>query len=257
MKQMLQNLRHPRVAVVVHDLVMVVLAWLASSWLVERISGIPLAHGASLVTELAVVVVLQTAVLWYIGLYKGLWRFASFQDMWNILRSALFGTILIISSLALISGSVQSKWLQSLVAYPVLLFVLLGLPRMCYRFWKDSHLPQSQQGMSGLTRVLILGAGHSGALLERELRHRGGHEILGFLDDNNRLRGAQVHGVPVLGTIDGLSDIGQELDAELVIIAMPSANNQQMQRIVEICEKSEIKFRTLPTMQDLGNRATR
>ena len=256
MKQMLQNLRHPRVAVVVHDLVMVVLAWLASSWLVERISGIPLAHGASLVTELAVVVVLQTAVLWYIGLYKGLWRFASFQDMWNILRSALFGTILIISSLAVIRGSVQSEWLQSLVAYPVLLFVLLGLPRMCYRFWKDSHLPQSQQGMSGLTRVLILGAGHSGALLERELRHRGGHEILGFLDDNNRLRGAQVHGVPVLGTIDGLSDIGQELDAELVIIAMPSANNQQMQRIVEICEKSEIKFRTLPTMQDLGNLAT-
>ena len=38
---------------------------------------------------------------------------------------------------------------------------------------------------------------------------------------------------------------------------MPSATNQQMQRIVEVCEKSEIKFRTLPTMQDLGNRATR
>ncbi len=257
MKQMLHNMRHPRVAVVAHDLLMVVVAWLASSWLIERISGIPLAHGSSLVTELMVVAVLQTAVLWYIGLYKGLWRFASFQDMWNIARSAVFGTVLIISSLAIIRGSVQREWLQSLLVYPVLLFVLLGLPRMVYRFWKDSRLPQPRHSSSGLTRVLILGAGHSGALLERELRHRGGYEILGFLDDNARLRGAQVHGVPVLGTIDRLEQVGKDLEASLVIIAMPSANNQQMQRIVEICEQSEIKIRTLPTMQDLGNRATR
>jgi FlaA1/EpsC-like NDP-sugar epimerase len=257
MKQMLQNIRHPRVAVVLHDLMMVIIAWLASSWLVERISGTPFIHDSSLTTELVVVTVLQTVVLWTTGLYRGLWRFASFQDMWNIVRAAAFGTVLIISSLALVRGSVLREWLQSLLIYPVLLFVLLGLPRMCYRFWKDSHLPKPRPGIDGLKRVLILGAGHSGALLERELRHRGGFEILGFLDDNARLRGAQVHGVPVLGTLDRLPQIGKELEAELVIIAMPSANNQQMQRIVEICEQSEITFRTLPTMQDLGNRATR
>ena len=38
---------------------------------------------------------------------------------------------------------------------------------------------------------------------------------------------------------------------------MPSATNQQMQNVVEICEQSEIEFRTLPTLHDLGNRATR
>ncbi len=257
MKQMLQTIRHPRVAVIAHDVLMVVVAWLASSWLVERISGTPLVHSTSPVVELVVVVVLQSIVLWSTGLYKGLWRFASFPDMWNIVRAAAFGTILIISSLAVIRGSVLTHWLQSLIIYPVLVFVLLGLPRMCYRFWKDSHLPKRSESSSGLIRVLILGAGHSGALMERELRHGGGYEILGFLDDNDRLRGAQVHGVAVLGSIDRLPQIGKETEAELVIIAMPSANTQQMQRIVEVCEKSGIKFRTLPTMQDLGNRATR
>lgn len=256
MKQMLQSLRHPRTAVVAHDVLMVIAAWLASSWLVERISGTPFIHGSSMPVELLVVAGLQTAVLWSTGLYRGLWRFASFQDMWNIARAAAFGTVLIISSLAVLRGSVPREWLQSLLVYPVLLFVLLGLPRMCYRFWKDSSLPQPRP-VNGLKRVLILGAGHSGALLERELRHRGGYEILGFLDDNKRLRGVRVHGVPVLGSIERLPQIGKDLDAELVIIAMPSANNQQMQRIVEICEQSEIKFRTLPTLQDLGSRATR
>ena len=131
MKQMLLKLRHPRAAVVAHDLLMVVAAWLASSWLVERISGAAFIHETSLTTELVVVAVLQTVVLWTTGLYKGLWRFASFQDMWNIARGAAFGTILIISSLAVMRGAVLREWMQSLLIYPVLLFVLLGLPRMC------------------------------------------------------------------------------------------------------------------------------
>ncbi len=256
MKQMLQSVRHPRAAIVAHDLFMVLGAWFVCRWLVEQISGTPFVHGSSLATELIVVIVLQSAVLWTIGLYKGLWRFASFQDMWNIVRAAAFGTVLIISSLAIMHGSVLREWLQSLLIYPVLLFVLLALPRICYRFWKDSHMPQSRQ-KSGLKRVIILGAGRSGALLERELRHRGGFEIVGYLDDDTRLRGAQVHGVPVLGTISRLQQLGLELEVELVIIAMPSATNQQMQRVVEICEQSNMKFRTLPTLQDLGSMATR
>ena len=256
MKQMLHLVRHPRAAVVVHDICMVVFAWLASSWLVERLSGTPFIANSYLLLEVGVVVALQSVVLWATGLYKGLWRFASFQDMWNIARSAVFGTVLVITGLAVIRGAVIQEWLPSLLIYPVLLFVMLGLPRMVYRFWKDSRLPQPRQS-SGLKRVIILGAGRSGALLERELRHRGGFEIVGYLDDDQRLRGAQVHGVPVLGSIDRLAQVGPELGVELVIIAIPSANNQQMQRIVEICEQSEIKFRTLPTLQDLGNNATR
>ena len=82
-------------------------------------------------------------------------------------------------------------------------------------------------------------------------------EQVAFLDDNPRLRGAQVHGIPVLGTIDQLPRVAREVGADQAIIAMPSATNQQMQRIVEICEQSGIEFRTLPTLNDLGNKATR
>lgn len=256
MQQMLDFARHPRAAVIIHDLVMVAVAWVASSWLIEKIGGVSLLNSSYLLVELVLVILTQGVVLWATGLYKGLWRFASFQDMWNIVRSAFFGAVLVFTSLAILRGAVIREWIPALLIYPLVLFVSLGLPRMVYRFWKDSRrMPVSAK--SGLKRVLILGAGRSGALLERELRHRGGFEIVGYLDDDLRLRGAQVHGIAVLGTIDRLPQVGKELGVDLVIIAMPSANNQQMQRIVEICERSEIKFRTLPTLQDLGNNATR
>ena len=256
MTRIIDIVRHPRAAVVVHDFCMVVVAWLIAVWLIESTSVTDIGSNlASTLTGLGIVLVLQGCVLWATGLYKGLWRFASFPDMWNIARASIFGTIAIVGVLTLLQGSLISQWMPAVLIYPVLLFVLLGLPRMCYRFWKDSQT-SNKDSVQGLKRVLIIGAGRSAAMLERELRRRGGFNVIGFLDDDNRLRGAQVHGIPVLGTIDTLPGIGTSLDADLAIIAMPSATNQQMQRIVEICELSEIEFRTLPTLQDLGSQAT-
>jgi FlaA1/EpsC-like NDP-sugar epimerase len=255
-KSVLRTWRHPRLAVVAHDMVMVVASWVIAGWIIQRTGGRMFDIALPFAVEVLVVILIQGLILWRTGLYKGLWRFASFQDMWNIARASLFGTALIVAALTILHGTGIRNSLGALMIYPGILFLLLGLPRMCYRFWKDSHLA-SGTDVNGLQRVIILGAGRSGALLERELRHRGGFNVIGFLDDNPRLRGAQVHGVPVLGSVDKLPRIGHEVEAELAIIAMPSANNLQMQQVVEICETSGIKFRTLPTLNDLGNKATR
>jgi FlaA1/EpsC-like NDP-sugar epimerase len=260
MNRILEIVRHPRAAVIVHDLGMVLLAWYAAGWLTERPASIAANTESSILSSTIfsgylVVLLLQGGVLWATGLYKGLWRFASFQDMWNIARASVFGAVAILAVMLVAMGLTINQWIPTILVYPALLFVLLGLPRMCFRFWKDSRISASPSE-EGLKRVLILGAGRSGAMLERELRRRGGFVVVGFLDDNKRLRGSQVHGVPVLATIDKLPLVGPDYKAELAIIAMPSANNQQMQHIVEICERSEIEFRTLPTLQDLGSKAT-
>lgn len=255
MKRIIGIVRHPRAAVIVHDLCMVVVAWFVAAWFIESTSATTFNHNLSNLTSLCIVLALQGSVLWATGLYKGLWRFASFPDMWNIARASTFGAVAVVTVLALVNGPAIGQWIPKILIYPVMLFVLLGLPRMCYRFWKDSQTAITTSG-KGFKRVLIIGAGRSGAMLEKELRRRGGFHIVGFLDDNKRLRGAQVHGIPVLGAIDNLPVIGATFQADLAIIAMPSASNQQMQRIVEICELSEIEFRTLPTLQDLGSQAT-
>ena len=258
--KVMRILRHPRAAVIGHDLVMVIVSWLAAGWILHRGDVPGLVHSLSpsmyLLVELLLVLAIQGLVLWFTGLYKGLWRFASFPDMWNIARAALIGTILIVAALGVLYGSGIRQLSGMVLIFPGILFLTLGLPRMCFRFWKDSRLSGTETG-GGRQRVLVLGAGRSGALLERELRHRGVFNVVGFLDDDLKLRGAQVHGIPVFGTIDQLPIACKEMNADLAIIAMPSATNQQMQQVVEICEKSDIKFRTLPTLNDLGNKATR
>ncbi|NRB70635.1 MAG: polysaccharide biosynthesis protein, partial [Xanthomonadales bacterium] len=247
-------LRHPRAAVVCHDLLVVVLAWWAARWLAARFLDAPAPASWHLNGELPLVLILQGLVLWATGLYKGLWRFASFKDMWNIARASLIGAALIAVGLAVLHGFSGVGWLSATLIYPVLLFITLATPRMVYRSWKDALLaPDTGEG---LRRTLVLGAGRSGAMLERELRHRGGYQLVGFLDDDQRLRGGEVHGVPILGTIDDLTQVAPQVQADRVIIAIPSATNLQMQRVVRICEESGLEFRTLPTLQDMGSQAT-
>ncbi len=249
---MMHWLKHPRAAVVGHDLVMVLIAWLSANWLQTQIQGAaPVSSWFGIETVL--VLGMQGLMFWYIGLYRGLWRFASFLDLWSIIKASTLGG-LVVATVVLLTGNSLASSSISIISFPLILFLLLGIPRMLYRIWKDRRIESiSSEGK----RTLILGAGHSGALLVRELRHRGGFNILGILDDNIKLSGARIHGVAVLGEIENLKAIASENAAELLIIAIPSATNQQMQRIVEHCEVAGVKFMTLPTLQDFGNNATR
>ena len=148
-KKGLRLLRHPRAAVVVHDLVMVAISCLATGWIIHKFASLGIAPSIPIAAELAIVVALQGLVLWATGLYKGLWRFASFPDLWNIARAAFFGTLLIFTCLTVIIGSAVQQSLGAMLVYPGMLFLALGLPRMCYRIWKDSRIPYRNQAPGG------------------------------------------------------------------------------------------------------------
>lgn len=238
---------HPRLAVVLHDLLMVWAAWVISNAL--RFSLVPNAPSFTLFPpELPVVLLAQGVVLWWTGLYRGLWRFASLPDLWNIARACLLGALAVFSALFLLTR-LENVPRTVMALYPLTLLVCLGAPRWLYRFWKDSRYggaPRLQP-----LRVLVIGAGSAGEALVRDLRREGRFRPLGLIDDNHALRGAKVHGVPVLGDLDQLAQIAREVAAEMLLIAMPSASNQQMQRAVERCEDSGLPFRTVPRLQDV------
>ena len=104
MKRIVDIVRHPRAAVIAHDFCMVAVASFVVAWLIESTSAIIFTNDLTVLTGLVIVLVLQGSVLWATGLYKGLWRFASFPDLWNIARASAFGTIVIVMVLALVQG---------------------------------------------------------------------------------------------------------------------------------------------------------
>jgi FlaA1/EpsC-like NDP-sugar epimerase len=67
-----------------HDLAMVVLAWLGAFWLRFNLE-IPQEFSRSMWSALLIVLPVQGSVFYAFGLYRGLWRFASVSDLKRIL----------------------------------------------------------------------------------------------------------------------------------------------------------------------------
>ncbi len=236
-----------RLAVIAHDLFMVGIAF-ALAYLSRYNFSFQHLGWQPLLQMLALVITIQGAILWWTRLYRGVWRFASIPDLWNIIRAAFLGALAV--SLALfIYNRLDGVPRTSLLLYPVFLVFLLGSPRLIYRMWKDHGL--NLQRVSGRQRVLILGAGRAGEMLAREMRRDVSCVVIGFLDDDARLHGAKVHGIPVLGRITDIGDVISHIDIDIIVIALPSATNTQMRQVVELCEKTGVPFRTLPRLQDL------
>jgi FlaA1/EpsC-like NDP-sugar epimerase len=238
---------HPRAAVVLHDLAMVALAWWLAKVLRYALMG-DVSGAPFVAAEFVIVLAVQGATFAWTGLYRGLWRFASLPDLWNIVRAALIGA-LTIGVLLFLYNRLATVPRSVLVIYPLLLILLLGLPRLAYRFWKDSRLDLFQAAPA--QRVLVLGAGRAGEALARDLRRDSRYRVVGFIDDSSALRGARVHDIPVLGDSGQLTEIARESAAQMLLIAMPSASSAQMRRIVALCEDCGLPFRTVPRLQDV------
>jgi FlaA1/EpsC-like NDP-sugar epimerase len=238
---------HPRIAVVSHDLAMAALAWWIAKSLryalmpdLEPVGYLPL--------EFPIVLLVQGAVFNWTGLYKGVWRFASLPDLWNILRATVIGAIAVGIAMVFyqrLDGVPRSV----LLVYPVVLAILLGVPRLSYRFWKDSRVDLFQSVPS--KRVLIVGADRAGEALSRDLRRDSRYSVIGFIDDNPTLRGARINGLPVLGTVDQLPELAREIAVQMLLIAMPGATTAQMRRVVAQCECTGLPFRTVPRLEDV------
>ncbi|MGI8561504.1 MAG: polysaccharide biosynthesis protein [Luteimonas sp.] len=198
--------------------------------------------------EILLILVVQGLIFWRVGLYRGVWRFASIPDLVNIVKASLFGFLFILPVLFFVFERADQVPRTVMILYPIVLSALLGMPRLLYRAWKDHGLARTDKAA---LRVLILGAGRAGEALVRDLRRVGAYQPVGFVDDAAKLRGSHLQGLPVLGRIDELERIAPETAARLLVIAMPSLDAVEMQRVVAACERTGLPFRTVPRLDDL------
>jgi FlaA1/EpsC-like NDP-sugar epimerase len=240
------NNRH---TVIIHDLLMSAFAWQIAWW--ARFNfDFPFPEWKVSLITLPYVVIVQAIIFWRMNLYRGIWRFASLPDLSNISRASMLGGVcitLILFILFRLDGVPRSV----LILYPVFLTFLLGGPRLGYRLWKDKTF--NLKAITNEHRALIIGAGRAGEMLARDMLRSGSYLPVGFIDNNPALSNSEIHGIRVLGTIERLSEIVGKYAPSIIVIAIPSATNEQMQRIVGFCEETTIPVRTLPKLTDMAS----
>ena len=154
------RLRSPGAALI-HDALMVPIAWLLALWLRYNLGVIPSTALENALVSLAIILPVQVSSFIAFGLYRGIWRFASLPDIIRIIKAVVVGVVLCVA--LILFFSVNKGIPRSIpIIYTILLVMFLSGPRLIYRWLKDHHLYQTPS-----KRVLIVGAGRAGGYYSR------------------------------------------------------------------------------------------
>jgi FlaA1/EpsC-like NDP-sugar epimerase len=228
---------------------------------------IPPEHQQSFKTILPLALLTKIAVLHIFDLYRGMWRYTSLADLLNIIKASTISTLLIICYVLLryrFEGFSRSVFL---IDWCFSIIMVAGF-RLSIRVY-FVHFSERQSLFTLLRRVwrlftrkqgdkknlLIIGAGDCGEKIYREIRDSKAirYNIVGFLDDDPDKIGKKIHGVPILSHIEEIDIAVKKLHVDETIIAIPSANAQQIRKIVSLCKQSGAVFKTVPSLSELIN----
>ncbi len=193
------------------------------------------------------------------GLYQQVWRLFGSKD-----ATSLFNAVTLYSLLVLVSTRLLIPRFQFFHGIPLGVaaidwsFCLISMVVLRYarrwslsRYQMDSYTRRTRrQGIppTERQRVLLVGAGMAGFQIVQEVRQNPqlNLEIVGFVDDDPTKVGRKVEGVPVHGKTSQMVAIAQHLNADEVLISMPSANASQIRKIVNQARGSSLKLKVLP-----------
>jgi UDP-GlcNAc:undecaprenyl-phosphate GlcNAc-1-phosphate transferase len=192
---------------------------------------------------LPVLVFVKMAAFLAMGVYRGIWRYTSIDDLVVFAKANLLGSI---GSVLVILFAFRFEGVSRAVFVldAMLMLMMLAASRMAFRLFRQV-LPVSNTRPG--RRVLIYGAGDAGELLLRELINNRELQYapVGFLDDDPNKKGKVIHGLRVFAGNGALRTICQQQRVSEVLISSLHFSEERLKEIRRDCEAENITLKRM------------
>lgn len=220
-------------------------------------ASVPREYWASFWPFAAFSVVVFVALLFQSGVYRNVLRYTGvYQGLRIASATAVAAGVLLIANLGAEQVWGRPVPLSVVLVGAVLAFVQLVAVRLYPRVFYERSLRE----VGHRERALIVGAGEAGVTLARQLWRTPDAEMkpVGFVDEDTRLRGEQIEGMSVLGGVGDIERLVDEQGIDQILIALPEASSEEIDRIWRECMKTEAEVKVVPKLTEfLGQGAVR
>ncbi len=240
--------------VFVHDVVMAGASFVVSLYLRlgDRVLLLPvgwLAFNTVLFAACAAV------VFRVLGLYRGLWRYASLNDLIAITKAVTL-TMLVYLPLTFVITRLDMLPRSLIVIQGLVLMVMIGAPRFGYRLFKDGRL-DLRRNNGPRVPTLLIGAGDGAEMFVRAMDQPGGtYRVLGIIETERARVGYRMHGITVVGHVDDdlaalitrMTDEGER--PQRLVITSDNLSGDRVSALLELSDKLGIALSRLPKLTE-------
>jgi O-antigen biosynthesis protein WbqV len=196
-------------------------------------------------------------VFWMTGLYRGVWRYASMDDLLAITRAVTL-TLLIFLVLMFLATRLEDLPRSALLINWFVLMALLGGPRLAYRLYKDRRLDlRRNDKLSRRIPVLLVGAGDNAETFIRELNRNpdAEYQVVGLVDATKSRIGRVIHGLTVMGDLSEIPQAVEKLTRQdkrpqRLIITRDHLPGESVRALLDIADDLGIPLSRLPRLTD-------
>ena len=192
--------------------------------------------------------ILCVVIYWFLKLYRSIWRFASYNELTNIIIATTICGVLNYVLTRLFGARMPSS-------YHVIGFLMQGffsaVIRFAYRF--VLMIKRQQRNNKNLNRVMLIGAGDAGLTILRDVNKNieSNSKVVCIIDDNTNKYGRYVEGVPVVGGRDDILKNIEKYNINQIFFAIPSASTATRRDILNICRETDCEIKVLPGIQQI------
>lgn len=203
--------------------------------------------------SIAVFFIVRFFVFYFFKIHKGIVRHTSTNDF-----RRLFLAVTASSAMFFVLGLLRWEFVDGYFLFPssvlimeyLISFFLMVVARFAVKLWYLESIKNKEEQV----RVLLYGAGISGLIAKRTIEKdiRLHYKVAGFIDDNKRLQGTRLEGVPVFHT-DGLEELLKSEKVHQVIIAIQQPLEENRSRVVKACLEAGVEVRKVPSTKSWIN----
>ena len=190
--------------------------------------------------------IIKFCVFYALKIHRGLVRYTSIQDLRRILLASIISSLIF-----LILSLIRKNYLDDYYLFPMSILIMEFIFSLTFmagsRFVIKLLYLESIKSTQVKENVLIYGAGTMGMITKRtiEVDTRNNQVAIGFIDNNNRLVGNRIDGLPIYSP-DKILELKQQLNITTLIISIRNPNADQLKKVIENCLEAGIKVQKVP-----------